>query len=412
MPNRNILTVAACVLCTALILGVFLVFPIWAPEWMREFKMDRGQAMGIFGGSGILMSVTMPLVGKLLTRQPAWRVITVGALVLGGGMIAASTLKDGKAFALLYVAAMGVGVAMAGILPCQALSVKLFPSRVGAIGGMMMVALAVTGVVFPFMFTALKVAIGWRAALAAMGAGVLAVIPLLALGFMRGAGEGAFDAAGAHGTGGHAAGGHAAGGKAANGPILRTWTFWVIAAGTFPMLATPASIQANMLPIVADHGVTAAGASVVLSALAVGTAIGAALFGWLADRIDPRMAVVASALLMAGSLFLLVGARGVTFAGSGAFVLGLASGGVTPLMSTFALRIFGAGYAPAFGLLNFFMLPYMLGPPFIGHVRDQTGSYNAVLLAAAPVVVLGALGMWSLRSARAAPAKAAHASLH
>jgi MFS transporter, OFA family, oxalate/formate antiporter len=394
--DRKVAAVAACVVCTALVLGVFLTFTIWAPDWIGDFRMNRGPVMLVFAASGILMNVAMPGIGAVLTRIPPWRVILGGGILLGGGLVLDSFVRAPVVFFVLYALIMGFGVALAGILPCQALAVRLYPSRIGSIGGMMMVALAVTGVIFPFALIPLKAAIGWRLALAGLGAVVLIIVPLLALAFMRGVVE--------HEPGqtGGAHGAHGAGGPKSSGPIVRTRAFWVMVAGILPMLAVASAIQANMLPILADRGVVQTGASLVLSALAVGTAIGAGLFGWLADRIDPRLAIIAASLLIAACLLVLAGGNGATLAEVGAFTLGVGAGGISPLMSTFALRRFGTGYAPAFGLLNFFMIPYILGAPLLGFVRDRTGSYDLILLVAAPLVVLGAVGMWSLRSAKAA----------
>jgi cyanate permease len=388
------LTVAACTTCTALVLGVFLLFTIWTPDLMKEFGMKLGPVMGIFAITGILMNVGMPIVGSLLTRIPAWRLTTFGGIVLGVGVIAASTLKSPLAFSVVYALFMGVGVAAAGILPGQTLAVRLFPNHVGALSGLMMVALAVAGATLPQIFTPLKAAIGWRAAMAVMGAMVLVLVPLLAVAFMRvEVGDEAGPAAGLHGA-------HGAGGKAASGPILRTWPFWIITICILPMFGTGTSIQANFVPIVGDHGVSPAQAATALSALMVGTAIGAGFFGWLADRIDPRLAILAVAMVMVAALLILVGGKGLAFASVAAFTFGAGAGGISPLMSTFALRQFKDGYAPALGLMNFFMLPYMFGPPLIGHIRDQTGSYNGVLLAIAPILVLAAAAMWTLNSAK------------
>ena len=397
--DRKVLTVAACIICTAWVLGVFLAFPIWAPAWTGEFHMKLGVVMTVFAASGLLMNVVMPVIGRLLLRIPAWRMVLLGGVLLGGGLILATFVRVPAAFCVLYAIIMGLGVAMAGILPCQALAVSLFPNRVGSIGGMMMVALAVTGVIFPVTLLPLKAAFGWRPALAVLAAVTLVVVPLLAIVFMRGAAEPG-SAAGAHGA-------HGAGGSSGAGPIVSTGAFWVMVAGILPMLLTASAIQANITSILADRGVLSASSmSFAMSALAVGTAIGAGMFGWLADRIDPRIAVIAVAGLMAVCFLILVKGSGLALAATGAATLGLGSGGITPIMSTFALRRYGAGYAPAFGLLNFFMLPYMLGAPLFGFVHDRTGSYNLILLIAAPVIVIGAIGMWSLKSVKSPPSGA------
>jgi MFS family permease len=390
IDNRS-LALAACAICPAVVLGVFLVFPLWAPAWMGDFGKNRGEVMLVYSASGLLMTLTMPIVGRLLTRVAAWRLIVVGAVLLGGGLIVASMLTNYLAFAVVYVLAIGLGVSLAGIIPGQTVAVRLFPRHVGAIGGLIMISLAVAGMIFPLVLAPLEAAIGWRGALAATGGAVLILLPLVAFGMLRGK-EGAADAAPAP---------DAAPAEASTAQILKARGFWIIIAGLFPLMAASTAVQANLLPILADHGVGQGQASVALAAMAIGSAAGAAAFGWLADRFDPRMVIAGSATLMAAAAVALAGGGGVVAALVATIALGLASGGTLPLQSIFAFRQFGAAYAPAVGLLNLFMLPYMLAPPLIGFVRDQTGSYSLCLLVAAPVLLVGAAATWRLKSAQA-----------
>lgn len=394
--SRDKLTLAACAICPALAMGVFLAFPVWAPSWMSDFGTSRGSVMLIYSASGILMTLSLPVVGRLLTRVPVWLLIIAGGLLMGGGAIVASLLKTYFAFAAVYAPAMGVGVALAGLLPCQTLAVRLFPRHVGAIGGLLMVALAVTGIAFPLLLTPIKAVVGWRTALAALGAGLLILIPLLALGFMRKTAPAASESA---------ADPHPGGGGGAvptTGDILRSGGFWILVAGMLPLIAVPTAIQTNLLPIMADHGVGARDASLALAALALGNALGAVVIGWMADKVDPRLVTTGVAAVMAASLVALASGGGLLVGVGAAFALGLPTGGIMPLASVLAFRQFKSGYAPVLGLLNACLLPYLFGPPLIGWIRDQTGSYSMTFLAAIPLLALGAAGMWWLKVAPAA----------
>jgi len=283
-----------------------------------------------------------------------------------------------------------VGAALAGVLPCQSLAIRLFPSHVGKISGLMMVALSVTGVVLPIVVTPLVLAVGWRMALAAAGAVIFVVIPLLAILFMRERTPAAsVDSP------------EPAAEPLPAGGFMRTRGFWVIWIAIFPMMATSTAVQANLLPILADHGVGPRDGSFILSGLAVGSAVGATLFGWLADRADPRLVLGGAVGLMAAALVAYSGSGGLPVAAAATVVLGVAGGGLLPLMSTFTFRQFGGAYAPAYGLLNSFLLPYMFAPPLIGLVRDKTGSYAPAFIGALPLLLLSAAAVWLLRHATA-----------
>jgi MFS family permease len=385
--DRRLWTVAACALCTGVILGVFTAFPIWLPDWRKDFGKTRGEVALIYSGYGVLMILVGPIVGRLLTRIPPWRLIVAGSLVMGCGLILASRLTSYLPFAAVYVAAVGIGGAFAGSLPCQTLGVRLFPRHVGSIGGALMVALAVAGALMPPLLTQTKAVIGWRWALAATGGGVAIFIPLLAVGLMRlPAPSQAGALADAHS--------HA---HASAGPMLRTAGFWILVVGLTPLFGAPTAVHTNMLPILLDRGIGSAQASYLLSIYAIGVTTGAALLGWLADRFGPRPVTLAAAALMAVSLVALVGVGGVVPSGVVLVALGVSAGGIHSLASAFVYRQFRNDFAPAFGLLNLFMLPYMLAPALFGFVRDRSGGYSVVLLAAAAVVVLCATALLWLR---------------
>jgi OFA family oxalate/formate antiporter-like MFS transporter len=388
--DSRYVTVAACALCTALILSVFIVFPIWVPDWKTDFHKGVGEIEFIFTGSGVLMALTMAVVGWLLTRMPVWQVVVIGGLVMGGGLMLASTLTNYAAFAGLYVVTVGIGVAFASSLPCQTLGVRLFPSRVGTIGGVLMVALSIASIILPPFLTQVKDAIGWRSALAATGATLAVVVPLLAIGFMRVPA----DVGGA---------GQEKGAKTSIGWIVKTAGFWIIVVGAIPMFATPTAVLANITPFLADRGVVHQQASYVMSIYTFGALIGSALWGLVADRFGPRLVAALDSVLMALLLAALTGVHGLVPSAIALVALGITAGGIHPLLSALVGRQYRDSFAPALGLISLFMLPYMLAPWLFGVLRDQMGSYSTTFLAAAAALVAGGLILLRLK----APASAA-----
>src|SRR5262245_20116721 len=96
--TRKTLALAACAICPAVIMGVFLTFTIWAPEWMRTFHVNTGSIMIVSSATAILAIVAQPVAGALLMRLPAWVLITVGGVFMGLGLVAASMLQSYLAF--------------------------------------------------------------------------------------------------------------------------------------------------------------------------------------------------------------------------------------------------------------------------------------------------------------------------
>jgi MFS family permease len=390
---------AACVACPALIMGLTLAFPVWVLPWTASFGVARSSVMLTYALAGILTTGLMPFAGRLLVRVPAWRLIAIGGLMMGGGFLLLAVATAYWQVMVVYAVAAAGGGVLGGILPAQTLAVRKFPQHVGAIGGLMMIGIASVSASAPLLLTPLLAIAGWRTAVLASGAVILATVPLLAWTFLReGVGE-APDQTAAHPSA-------AAARPMSTRQILGQAIFWVILIGLLPMITFPTAVKANLIPFLADRGVGAHQASYLLSALSAGSAVGALSVGWLADRVDPRLVAGGMAAAMICALLALASGADFARAAAATTVMGLAAGGILPLMATFTFRAFGAGYAPVAGLMSFFMIPSVFGPAAVGWVRDLTGRYEPAFLLAIPVIVAGAIIVWRFKAHPHAPALA------
>jgi MFS family permease len=118
----------------------------------------------------------------------------------------------------------------------------------------------------------------------------------------------------------------------------------------------------------------------VLSAGAAVGVFGKVLFGYVADRMDTRFAMLLSMSFQASAVFLLprVQAYPALVAVGGLFGLGM--GGIVPLWGSFVGEYFGRkSFGRVMGLMSPFMVPIQVsGVPFAGFMFDRTQSYATV----------------------------------
>jgi MFS family permease len=162
------------------------------------------------------------------------------------------------------------------------------------------------------------------------------------------------------------------------------------------MLLYLASFQPNLGAIATDAGFGLNAAAFLVSTMSVGSAMGAVIMGWLADRFEPRLIYASIAATMAAAVAALLIEPQILYIAVG--LIGLASGGALPLVGVLVLRRFGSTDFPrVHGLLAPFMVPAFLGSVATGALRDATGSYNLALILMALLLAPGTAAVWGLR---------------
>ncbi len=167
-----------------------------------------------------------------------------------------------------------------------------------------------------------------------------------------------------------------------------------IALANLFMSVVGAGVSVHLVPIIAENGITRDSAVEMAGAAGLAGLAGKLLVGWLLDRVEGSLVPFASFAVGGLGHALLLGWLGTPAALTvGAMCLGFSSGAglqtSTYLISRYAgLRNFGA----VFGMITSMMMAgTAAGPLIAGKVHDLTGSYDALLLVAAPVMVLAAL---------------------
>jgi MFS family permease len=173
---------------------------------------------------------------------------------------------------------------------------------------------------------------------------------------------------------------------------VRSFRFWVLWCSILIIALAYGGAHIHMAQMVALHGFTSQTAASVMSVVALGILSGRVVIGLLFDRFwAPGVAF--PVLVMPGiACALLMGtAHHLNPLLAGGFMLGFAAGAESDVIAFLAAKYFGmAHYGRIYGLLY---MPFGIGsaisPILYGAVRDATGGYDAMLMAAMVMFVAG-----------------------
>ena len=376
--------VAFAFLCLTICIGCgSFVFSLFVSPLQAELHWSRGEIMVGFTLFWVMMGVASPLFGRVLDRHGARRAIPLGAIVMGLGFLVVSVMDSLLIFYLGYVL-VGVGAAGIGPVPTSAIVSNWFRKKRGTAVGITSAGIGAGGFIMAPIVGYLLGAFDWRTAYLSMAVIVwVSIIPLSLL-LVRTRPEdvglhpdGALEAEETHRTG--------AGNGVVWGFSLRqaaaTLPFWLIAVsyllGNFSSMG---GLQAQV-PNLNDIGFPTATAAAALGAIGFGSGVGKVFFGWLCDRMQPRLASAIGLTLQCAAVLILLQLRSDSPAAliwTYALLMGFGAGSWLPTMSMLVSGSFGlAFYGSVFGVVNLAQsVGTAVGPLVAGVMYDTMGTYR------------------------------------
>jgi MFS family permease len=409
LRGRALGVVLGCLVCQ-MGLGYGYVFGPLAKDLLEEFGWSRAQYSGARGPQLLVTALSSPLLGALTVRYGARPILVGSTLLLGFAFAGVSGIGS---LWQLYALIMLQGLVVTGlgdIAVGQVVSQWVVRSR-GLALGIVYTGSNLGGTVLTRAAAWLADHESWRAAFATLGLGGLALLLPCAAWLVRDPPRaGAPVAVGEAASGGPArkpvsreparnpASGEPA---AAPGPeldlraALRTRSFWILAGSLFTFFFYFLGMLEHLVLFLTDEGMPRAEAAAHFSNAILLGMVSKIAFGWLADRIPRRAAILLDYALLASSSLLLLALPRPGLLPLFVFTYGFATAArdvVTPLM---IVECFGVRYlAQIYGALMLVLLPGgALGPLFAAAVHDRTGSYSTAFLVFA---VLNCLALASL----------------
>ena len=355
-----------------------------------------------------LYGLTAPFAAALMERFGIRRVVLAALLVVAVGSGLTVFMTASWQLVLLWGVLVGIGSGSMALSLVATVTGRWFVARRGLVSGILTAGGATGQLVFLPVVAVVHQTWGWRTAALGTAAAALAVIPLVAwllrdrprdVGAVPYGGTAADDVDPVR-TG--------AARTAIRGlrEAARRRPFWLLAGGFFICgMSTNGLIQPHFIPAAHDHGMPVTTAAGLLAVVGIFDIAGTVASGWLTDRVDPRVLLLAYYGLRGFSLLLLPPLFGPDLQASMiVFIVFYGLDWVATVPPTLALcrEHFGARAPVVFGWI---FAAHQLGAAVAafggGVIRDVTGSYDAAFLAAA--VLCGAAAAMSISIRRAVP---------
>ncbi len=365
-------------------LGVFLL-PL-----SKQFGWSRTQVSLIATALQLSSAAAMPLVGLIIDRVDAKRVMFCGVIVLGFALLAASRANSLPQMLAAY-AVIGLANAASSIVPGALIISRWFDARRGTAMGIVFSGFAVGEMLGNLTAGNVVPRYGWRAGYVVLAIVTLAILVPVVLLMIESSPE-----------------------KSAGQPsrlepateirhariYLRAF---LMIAGAYFVYAVVMSVPiVHGVPYLIGLGYRPSVASTLWGMMLGASFFGRGLSGVLVDRIGARVAMVVSFAAIALTLVLLLYAAHVwvlVVFMAGVALLGFGPPLITPVLQGQVLGL------ERFGVLNGIInsagsLGYAAGPLLAGRAFDLTGSYTTSIKAAALTALLGIVLTMLVKSPR------------
>jgi MFS family permease len=391
----------------------FYSFGIFYPAIDADFAGESfWVAMGI-SVSNFVSGAFAPFIGRALDRFPIKRIMLMGALTVSSGFALLSRTTEIWHYYLVLGTFFAFGLGMMGGMASAKLVTNWFVAKRGTALGIATMGVSLSGLVMPAVATWLRDELGWRQGFLVYAAGIL-VIVLPVVFFLvitrpedvgqRPDGEVDDEA------------------PDVDDPIdivwptratLRTSNFWLIALPFAMTFSALSAILIHLVPHAADLGIRGFRAALVLQVCAGAGVLGKLVFGRLVDRLDPRIAVLASFGTQFVGLLLLMQASDYAPLVAGGIVFGFGMGGIVPLQGAVSGKAFGrVSFGSVMGLMRPVQVPlHAIGIPLAARIHDVTGSFEPAFQIFLAVYVVSGLLIARLRLPTAAPRSRGQARL-
>jgi predicted MFS family arabinose efflux permease len=369
--------VGGLIVCNGPVLG--FTFGVFLKPIMADMGWQRGTASFALSFGGICSALTVPALGRMMDRWSIRRVALPGLVIYACAMcLLGFSPKSLVIFTLLFALADAASAVQTPIGYAKAIS-AWFDRRRGLALGIAMSGVGLGGFIMPQLAQMLIERVGWRGAYPILGLLTLAIaFPLVAMWIREPRpGEGEHRAVTAADVTGLTVRG-----------ALGTRRFWLMGAAFFLVAIAVNGTVAHVVPLLTDHGVSAAAAAAIMGIFGLATMAGRLLAGYLVDRIfAPFVATVFFLAPIAG--FVLLSSASGALPGIGVILLGLGLGTEIDLIAFLVSRYMGQrAFGEIYGYcFMIFGLGSSAGRFLGGFVYDLAGSYNPALIGAAGALV-------------------------
>ena len=379
---------------------LFQSFGAYVVYLRRDFGWTYAAVAGAFSLSRVESGMLGPFQGWLIDRFGSRAILQVGVVMFAAGFFLFSRIDALWQFYGVYLL-LSVGSSLGGFLTVNTALANWFQRRRATAMGLSSTGWGIGGLLVPVVALSLGI-IGWRDTAALSGLLVLVFgLPLSLLirhapepyGLLpdgRRPREASTD--GAQNGMPHAEGGER---SFTVRQTLRTGAFWLVSAGHATAMFAVSTVSFLLIPHLEenlDFSIERAG--MVVAVLTTVSVVGQATTGFLGDRIDKRLIIVAAMVGHTLAMLVLVMAAGMAMILLFAALHGISWGFRGPLMTAIRADYFGrASFATIMGFSSMVVqIGTVSGPLLGGFVGDlYDGDFRPAFGIIAAFTAMGAL---------------------
>ena len=373
------------VACAFLVLfftyGVQYSFGVFIPPMIDELGWRRASLGGVFSLYSLVYMGFSLLSGRLTDTLGPRRVIGLGGVLLGLGIMATSQISAQWQLYLCYglVAALGMSTAY---IPCNMTVVRWFHIRRGLALGIASCGASCGILVVPLLASFIIDQADWRVGLFTLGAALFIAINVVARFMVRGP-----DLLGLQPDGAATPPSSGVAYVGSAGDDLAAWTlsearatitFWMLLLA-FTIALLTVTVPFVHVPLFArDIGLSAMGGAAAISVIGLFALIGSIALGALSDRIGRKAAMALALCVQIAAFLIFLEADDSIMLYVGAAAFGFFYGGIASLFPALVGDLFGRTHAGAIGGFIFGGAGVLgaWGPAVAGYLRDVDGDYR------------------------------------
>lgn len=353
---------------------------VFIDSFIADLGISRANISLIYGVATLGGSLLLPLMGRLVDRYGASRMILVVAVGLGLSVASVSLAHGVMALLLAMLAIRFFGFGSTQLVINNAIAHWFIRQR-GKVMGITGLSLAASLLIYPALAEYLIDNLGWRAAWVLMGASVLVVMLPVSWLFFKDKPE----------QYGLLPDGDLPAAAGSNGLVSdenwtlaearRTGAFWIFAAALSTMTMLLAGLVFHQLSLFEVRGLPRETAVSAFYAMAIASIVGNLGMGYLLDRYSARLLLSLTLFILAAAVVLVqvitTPLQGALFSG----LVGLTSGSFRVIDSVVWAKYYGRTHlgsikgATMLGVIG----ATALGPYPLGLSYDALGSYGYAL---------------------------------
>lgn len=396
VPFYGWVVVGCAFLVLFLTYGAQYSFGVFVAAMVDDLGWRRASLGGAFSLYSVVYTGFSLLSGRLTDSLGPRRVIGIGGVLLGLGLMATSQISTEWQLYLAYgiVAALGMSTAY---IPCNMTVVRWFHRKRGLALGVASCGASCGILVVPLLASSIISHADWRVGLFSLGAALFVLINIVAR-FMvrdpesRGLLPDGSDASRPNGvsepspTPAEPAGWTP---REARGTV----SFWMLLLA-FAVVLLTVTVPFVHLPVFAlDLGLSPMGGAMAVSVTGLFALLGSITLGGVSDRIGRKPAMVLCVCIEVAAFVLFIAAENATVLYVGAAAFGFFYGGVASLFPALVGDLFGRPHAGAIGGFIFGGAGILgaWGPALAGYLRDSGGDYRLAFTLCAIASACGVL---------------------